>query len=127
MGVLWRFLGLLREHFARDGDQRGQVRVKQFLAWHLGFFCRYRPLPEAEFLQSSREHPLIQTRLDPGEDLDPLEGVLRDARPALHERLAEALLSSADFSQAVENATRLDRTAIDDAPVRDDSAALVAG
>lgn len=127
LGIVWRFLGLLREHFGHDGDERGRLRVKQFLAWHLGFFSRYRPLPEAEFLQASREHPLIQTRLDPGEDLDPLEALLRDARPAVHERLAEALLSSADFSQAVENATRLDRTAIAEAPVCDDSAALVAG
>src|SRR5262249_40043217 len=45
--LLWRFLGLLRDHFgASDGARR---RVRRFLAWHLGFFCRYRPLPEEQF------------------------------------------------------------------------------
>ncbi|MFI5184053.1 MAG: tRNA-dihydrouridine synthase family protein, partial [Vicinamibacteria bacterium] len=69
LGVLWRFVELLREHFG--SDDRGRARILRFLPWHLGFFCRYRPLPEAVFEAPSREHPLIQTRLADDEERSP--------------------------------------------------------
>jgi tRNA-dihydrouridine synthase 3 len=128
LGVLWAFLGLLLEHFG--ADERGRTRVRQFLSWHLGFFHRYRPLPEEDHLEASRAHPLLQTRQDLGEGLEPLEALLRDARPAVHERLADALLWSASFAEAVERAGAVDRSG--DAPTGDErdsepSARLIAG
>lgn len=125
LGVVWRFVGLLREHFGEDG--KGQDRAQRFLAWHLDFFSRYRPLPEAEFLEASRQHPLLQTRFDAGSGLEPLEAVLRDARPAVHERLARTLLAATDFGDALDRARRVDRTAAADAPTRDAAAPFVAG
>jgi tRNA-dihydrouridine synthase 3 len=105
LGVLWRFVELLLEHF-RD-DEMGRGRARRFLVWHLDFFSRYRPLPEAGYLELSREQPLIHVRHPFGEGLDPLEALLRDARPEIHERLADALLAATDRDAAVAAARAL--------------------
>lgn len=103
--VLWRFVELLREHFG--DDERGRRRCLRFLPWHLNFFCRYRPLPEAEFGDRAREHPLLQSRLPLPELASPLERLLADSRPDTHERLARELLESAGREGALERALRL--------------------
>ena len=59
--MLWRFVELLREHFG--ADERGVKRTMRFLPWHLNFFCRYVPLPEEQYAEQAREHPLLQSRL----------------------------------------------------------------
>lgn len=105
LGMIWRLVELMREHFGHD--ERGRRRILGFLPWHLDFFCRYRPLPEQEFLEASRRHPLIQTRLPPGEDLSPLEKLLRDPRPATHERLGLELVECQGREAALERAGRL--------------------
>jgi len=103
--LLWRFLALLREHFGHsDGARR---RVRRFLSWHLGFFCRYRPLPEAEFGTLSREHPLLQSRLGAPAFESPLERLLADARPETHQRFSGELLGCGSREEALERATRL--------------------
>jgi tRNA-dihydrouridine synthase 3 len=102
LGVIWRLLELMREHFGHD--ERGRRRILGFLPWHLDFFSRYRPLPEAEFLEASRRHPLIQTRFPLGDALAPLERLLRDPRPETHERLAVALVDSGSREEALETA-----------------------
>jgi tRNA-dihydrouridine synthase 3 len=102
---VWRLLELMRDHFGHD--ERGRRRILGFLPWHLDFFSRYRPLPEAEFLEASRRHPLIQTRFPLGEDLPPLERLLRDPRPETHERLAVALVDSASREEGLERALAL--------------------
>ncbi len=105
LGLLLRFVALLREHFG--DDERGRRRILGFLPWHLGFFCRYRPLPEAEYGALALEHPLIHRRQELGEGLDPLEGLLRDPRPGTHSRLAEALIDASGPDDARERALRL--------------------
>jgi len=89
---LLRFVGHLRDHFG--DDERGRRRSLTFLPWHLGFFCRYRPLPEAEFAQAALEHPLIHHRHDLGEGLSPLEALLRDPREETQAALAALLIES---------------------------------
>jgi tRNA-dihydrouridine synthase 3 len=103
--VLWRFVELLREHF-RD-DEKGRRRILKFLPWHLDFFCRYRPLPEALFGASSREHPLIQTRVSPSPDPTPLEALLRESRKDLHVLIAQELVASASEEEALVRALRV--------------------
>jgi tRNA-dihydrouridine synthase 3 len=105
LGVYWRFVELLRDHFGVD--ERGRRRILGFLPWHLDFLARYRPLPEQEYLAASRQHPLLQTRLLQGEDLPPLESLLRDGRAATHLSLAEALLDSASLDEALARAVAL--------------------
>jgi tRNA-dihydrouridine synthase 3 len=80
----------------------------RFLPWHLGFFCRYRPLSGDRWEAASREHPLIQTRMPDDEpDLPLLERLLRDPRPDVHQRLADLLWESADVDEAERRALQL--------------------
>jgi tRNA-dihydrouridine synthase 3 len=105
LGLLWRFVELLREHFGADA--RGRRRIEGFLPWHLGFFCRYRPLPEAEWGERAARHPLLQTRLPVGDGLDPLERLLRDPRPETHAALSAALLDATGRDDAEARALAL--------------------
>lgn len=116
--LLWRFVALLREHFG--DDERGRRRILHFLPWHLGFFCRYRPLPEAEFGEGALEQPLIHRRHPLGDGLAPLERLLRDPREAVHERLADALLDSASRDEALGRARGL---AVEPGPPDDEECA----
>ncbi|HLU39443.1 MAG TPA: tRNA-dihydrouridine synthase family protein, partial [Planctomycetota bacterium] len=77
-----RFVSFLKEHFG--DDERGKKKAMYFLPWHLGFFCRYRPLPEREWEEASRAHPLLQTRRPEEDGLPPLEQLLRDGRASMH-------------------------------------------
>jgi tRNA-dihydrouridine synthase 3 len=103
--VLWRFVELQREHFGPD--ERGRKRAMRFLPWHLNFLCRYVPLPEEEYAEPARRHPLLQSRLQPPPPSSALERLLGDARPDTHLRLAEELLSSATLDEARDRAKRL--------------------
>jgi tRNA-dihydrouridine synthase 3 len=105
VGVLYRFVELLRDHFGVE--DRGRRRAHRFLAWHLDFFARYRPLPEEEFAQEARRHPLIHRRSPLGEGLASLEALLRDPRSETHGPLADALLDSSSVEDAVVRLGRL--------------------
>lgn len=59
-GIICRFTEYLKDHFGRD--ELGKKRGVDFLAWHLDWFSRYRPLPEQKWGESAAQHPLIQTR-----------------------------------------------------------------
>lgn len=105
--AVWHdFAQRLKEHF-RD-DDKGRERAMRFLPWHLGFACRYRPLPRDRYEAASREHPLMQTR-DIGGDGDGslLERMLRDPRRELHTALADLLWRAADVDEASELAGQL--------------------
>jgi tRNA-dihydrouridine synthase 3 len=106
--LLLRFVGYLREHFG--DDELGRTRAMRFLPWHLDFFARFRPLPEAEFGARSREHPLMQTRLEALTDPSPVERLLADARTDVHARIADLLWDAADADAA---RARLEELAVD--------------
>jgi len=105
LGVVWRLLELMRDHFG--ADERGRRRIMGFLPWHLDFLSRYRPLPEGEFGAASQRHPLIQTRWPIGAHLPPLERLLRDPRPETHARLARELTESTSRDEALDRALGL--------------------
>lgn len=124
LAVVWRFLSFLREHFG--DDDRGRERCRRFLAWHLDFFSRFRPLPEEEFVERSREHPLLQTRFDVGEDIDRLEALLRAPQAEVHEALARVLVQAADLDEARAEILEIDVSRL--APTADrDRPMVVAG
>jgi tRNA-dihydrouridine synthase 3 len=79
----------------------------RFLPWHLNFFCRYRPLPEGEFAEAARQHPLLQSRLDARAPAIGLERLLADTRRETHQRIAEELMDSATGDEALGRARRL--------------------
>ncbi len=101
LAVVWRLVELLRDHFG--DEERGRRRAHRFLAWHLGFFCRYVPLPEEEYAEAAREHPLLHGRLAPP-SATPLERLLADPRVETHEGFADELLSASSLSEATERA-----------------------
>jgi tRNA-dihydrouridine synthase 3 len=127
VGVYWRFVELLRDHFGADA--RGRGRILGFLPWHLGFFARYRPLPAERYLAASREHPLLQTRLPQDAPASPLEALLRDGRPATHASIAEALVDAGSREEAEAALLQLadDSPPEPDAGVSEDAPAEVAG
>lgn len=125
--LTYKLLGYMREYF---GDKpSAHRRIAEFLPWHLGFFSRFRPLPEAEWGEASRQHPLLQTRLPLGEELPPLERLLRDGREATHKALAELLIAAASFDEALDRARALAVAlpAGDGGEAQEAAATLVAG
>ncbi|HVO10343.1 MAG TPA: tRNA-dihydrouridine synthase family protein [Vicinamibacteria bacterium] len=105
LGILWRLVELLREHFGRD--ERGTRRAMRFLPWHLNFFCRYVPTPEETHGAIAREHPLLQSRLQPPPPASALEWLLGDGRPSTHELFAAELLAADSQDEALDRARRL--------------------
>ncbi len=106
LGVYHDLAQKMKTHF-RD-DEKGHERAMRFLPWHFEFFCRYRPLSAQRFVDSARQHPLMQTRFpddEPG--LSVLELLLRDVRPELHTKLAELLWAAPDVAVAEERALAL--------------------
>lgn len=103
-----RLAGYLSEHFGED--EHGRERSSDFLAWHLGFFHRYRPLPPEEWRERSLQHPLLQTRMDAVVTEDPLERVLAHPEEETHRAMAGILLDSASDEEAAERLAELGRT-----------------
>lgn len=99
VAIYYRLATYMKEHF-RD-DDKGRERTMRFLPFHLGFFCRYRPLPENRYGEQSRQHALIQTRIAEDEGLPILEALLRDPGDELHHLLADALWDSDGAEDAV--------------------------
>jgi len=95
--VYLRLCGFFKDHFQEDA--MGMKRYMEFMPWHFGFFCRYRPLPEATYGAMAVEHPLLQTRVGivtAAEELDvadlrSLERLLRCENEDAHERICLAL------------------------------------
>jgi tRNA-dihydrouridine synthase 3 len=111
VGVYLTLCGYFKEHFR--ADELGKKRYMEFMPWHFGFFCRYRPLPETVYGAMAREHPLLQTRLGVVESaaiaaaearhLSPLDRLLRVELEECHARLSEALWDAdQDVGRAVE-------------------------
>lgn len=94
--ILVRFTGYLKEHFG--DDQLGRKRGTGFLSWHLDWFSRYRPLPEAEWAAPAAQHPLMQTRTLSQPDLH-LPG---KEDPEGRDALAQLLWDSADPTSLME-------------------------
>ena len=105
IAIYRRLAVYMKQHF-RD-DAKGRERTMRFLPWHLGFFCRYRPLPESEWLAASQQHPLLQTRMPAEPDLPLLEQLLRDPREEVHARLADALWEASSDDDAVARLTTI--------------------
>jgi tRNA-dihydrouridine synthase 3 len=82
-----RYVTLARGHFG--ADERGLSRIREFLLWHLGFWCRYAP-PRAD-----GSYPSMQQR-ESWTPRTPLEALLARSDAPAHEFLADLLLSEAE-------------------------------
>lgn len=84
VGIYRRYVGLAQAHWG--ADDHGLARVREFLLWHLGFWCRYAPR------RADGTYPAMQRR----ETWTPrtrLEALLARSDVPAHEYIADCLLT----------------------------------
>lgn len=91
LAIYRRYVALARAHWG--DDERATARIRQFLLWHLGFWCRHVPP------RSDGTYPSMQVR-ESWMPRSPLEGLLARSDPAAHAFLADGLLADADLDPA---------------------------
>jgi tRNA-dihydrouridine synthase 3 len=79
-----RYVALAKAHWGTD--QHGVERIRGFLLWHLGFWCRYAPR------RADGTYPAMQQR-ESWTPRTPIEAVLARSDAPAHEYLADLLLS----------------------------------
>jgi tRNA-dihydrouridine synthase 3 len=88
LGLYAQWVALAREHW-RD-DEKGRARIREFLLWHLGFWCRYVPR------RADGSYPRMQEREERFTPRSPLEASLSRNDAAAHEWIATLLLDGAE-------------------------------
>ena len=83
LSIYRRWVALAKAHWG--ADERGIGRIREFLLWHLGFWCRYAPR------RADGSYPTMQQR-ESWTPRTPLEGLLARADADAHAFLADALL-----------------------------------
>ena len=96
-----RYVALAKAHWG--GDEYGVARIREFLLWHLGFWCRYAPR------RADGSYPAMQQR-ESWTPRTPLEALLARADAPAHAYLADCLLGEgpADPHAAPEPGTACD-------------------
>lgn len=84
LGMYRRYVELAKEHWGADAY--GVARIREFLLWHLGFWCRYAPR------RVDGTYPAMQQR-ESWTPRTPLEALLARADAPAHAYLADCLLS----------------------------------
>ena len=85
-----RYVTLALEHWGDDDHGRG--RLREFLKWHLGFWCRYAPR------RADESWPTMQQREGAWAHRSPLEGLLARSDDAAIEYMTDELLNGGDLS-----------------------------
>jgi len=80
-----RYVDLACEHWG--DDDHGRTRAREFLRWHLGFWCRYAPR------RADGSWPGMQTRESGGFARSPLEALLARSDDTALDYLADALIA----------------------------------
>lgn len=84
-----RYVALALEHWG--GDEHGRTRVREFLRWHAGFWCRYAPRrPDGSW-------PSMQTRESSFQPRSPLEALLARSDDAALDYVTDQLLAGEDL------------------------------
>jgi tRNA-dihydrouridine synthase 3 len=92
LAIYRRYVDLAREHWGED--EHGLTRVKEFVRWHMGFWCRYAPR------RADGSWPGMQTREPMAFARSPLEAVLARGDDAALDWLSERLVARADIEPA---------------------------
>lgn len=86
-----RYVALGLEHWGDDAH--GRTRLREFLRWHAGFWCRYAPArPDGTW-------PTMQQREGAWRTRSPLEALLARSDDAALDYVTDELLSGGDLSQ----------------------------
>ena len=86
-----RYVTLALEHWGDDDHGRG--RLREFLKWHLGFWCRYAPR------RADESWPTMQQREGAWAHRSPLEALLARSDDAAIEYMTDELLTGGDLSR----------------------------
>jgi hypothetical protein len=84
LAIYRRYTALGKAHWG--ADEYGVRRLREFLLWHLGFWCRYAPR------RADGSYPSMQRR-ESWTPRTPLEALLARSDAPAHEFLAESLLA----------------------------------
>ena len=84
MEIYRRYVALAKAHWG--GDEHGVGRIREFLLWHLGFWCRYAPR------RADGSYPAMQRR-ESWTPRSPLEALLARSDASAHGYLADRLLA----------------------------------
>ena len=112
LAIYRRYVELAKAHWG--DDEHGLTRVREFLRWHVGFWCRYAPRrPDGSF-------PSMQTResFAPRSDLE--AALARSDEPAL-DQITEALLRGTPIADGATGTAAAYETTRSDIPVADDA------
>jgi len=102
LAIFRRYVALGREHWAGrrgpdDGasglDEYGRVRLRDFVRWHAGFWCRYVPR------RVDGTWPSMQQREPTFEPRTPLEALLARSDDAALDYVTDELLNDGDLSR----------------------------
>jgi tRNA-dihydrouridine synthase 3 len=104
LAIYRRYVELARAHWGTDDYAR--ERIREFLVWHLGFWCRYAPC------RADGTYPGMQQR-ESWTPRTPLEALLARADAAAHGFLADRLLADEPVEPAAAPAPT-DPRAVDD-------------
>jgi len=85
-----RYVTLAKEHWG--DDDHGRQRLRQFLKWHVGFWCRYAPR------RADGTWPTMQQRESSFVPRTPLESLLARADDAAIDYVTDELLNDGDLS-----------------------------
>ena len=84
LAIYRRYVALAKAHWGED--EYATTRIREFLVWHLGFWCRYAPRRE------DGSYPSMQLRESRSPET-PIDALLSRTDPAAHGYLADALLA----------------------------------
>lgn len=90
----------MKDHFGDDA--MGRKKSWNFLPWHFEFLSRYTPYPEEEYGRKSIEKPLIQNRIIPSENMEPIDALLTNRCTDAHDMIASILWDSDSDKHAFE-------------------------
>jgi tRNA-dihydrouridine synthase 3 len=90
IAIYRRYVELAVEHWGND--EHGRDRVRQFLRWHAGFWCRYAPR------RADGSWPSMQQREANVVPRSPLEALLGRHDDAALEYVTDQLLAGGDFA-----------------------------
>ncbi|HUL75467.1 MAG TPA: tRNA-dihydrouridine synthase family protein [Vicinamibacterales bacterium] len=105
LGLYRRYVALGRAHWAgrptpetgaaADGpiDEYGRVRLREFVRWHAGFWCRYVPR------RADGTWPSMQQRESAFEPRSPLEALLARSDDAALDYVTDELLNDGDLAR----------------------------
>jgi tRNA-dihydrouridine synthase 3 len=85
LAIYRRYVELAREHWGED--EHGLTRVREFVRWHLGFWCRYAPQ------RDDGSWPGMQTRESMTFARSPLEALLARGDDAALDWMADRLVA----------------------------------